>query len=336
METTMDLTTTYMGLSLKNPIVPSASPLSYKLDNIRRMEDAGAAAITMYSLFEEQLDFEAASLTHFLDYGTESFAEALSYFPEPYEFNLGPDEYLEHIRRAKAAVDVPVIASLNGISDGGWIDYATRIEEAGADGLEINLYFIPTQLTLTSSEVEHVYLDVLNNVKAHVNIPVAMKLSPFFSAMPRMAAMLDDAGADALVLFNRFYQPDMNIEELTVGPRLVLSNSDEMRLPLRWIAILYGKIRSSMALTTGIHTSEDVIKAMMAGADIANVCSVLLQNGVGHVSTLLTGVTRWMEEHEYESIDEMKGSLSQRSVPEPAAFERANYMKTLQSYSGLN
>lgn len=331
----MDLTTSYMGLALKNPVVPSASPLSHKIDNIRRMEDAGAAAITLHSLFEEQLEFEAASLSHFLDYGTYSFAEALSYFPEPYQFNLGPNEYLEHIRKAKAAVDVPVIASLNGVSDGGWIDYATQIQQAGADALEINLYFIPTQIAVTSSEVEHVYLDVLNNVKRHVDIPVAMKLSPFFSAMPRMAAMLDDQGADALVLFNRFYQPDLDIEELTVGPHLVLSTSDEMRLPLRWIAILYGRIKASLALTTGVHTPEDVIKAVMAGADIANVCSALLRHGVGHITALLDGVTAWMTEHEYESIDEMKGSLSQRAVPEPAAFERANYMKTLQSYRSL-
>jgi dihydroorotate dehydrogenase (fumarate) len=328
----MDLTTKYMGMTLKNPIVPSASPLSQKLDGIRRMEDAGAAAITLYSLFEEQIEFEAAELSHFLDRGTESFAEALTYFPEPYEYNLGPEEYLEHIHRAKEAVDVPVIASLNGVSDGGWIEFATRMQEAGADALEINLYFLPTKPDLTCGEVENIYLDVLNNVKRHVSIPVAMKLSPYFSAMPRMAYALDNAGVDALVMFNRFYQPDLDIEELTVGPRLVLSTSNEMRVPLRWIAILYGHVKCSMALTSGIHTPEDVIKAMMAGADIANICSALLKNGTGHIGTLLDGVVRWMEEHEYGSIEEMQGSLSQRSVAEPAAFERANYMKTLQSY----
>ncbi len=328
----MDLSTRYMGFDLKNPIVPSASPLPKDIGNIRKMEDAGAAAITMYSLFEEQIEFEAAQLSHFLDYGAESFAEALSYFPDPYEYNLGPDEYLEHISKAKAAVDIPVIASLNGVSDGGWIDYASKIQQAGADALEINLYFIPTKMDLTCGEVESIYLDVLQNVKQHVTIPVAMKLSPFFSALPRMAHQLDAAGVDALVLFNRFYQPDLDIEALSVGPHLVLSDSDELRLPLRWIALLHGHVNASLALTTGIHTAEDVIKAMMAGANVANVCSALLKNGIGHISTLLEGVTQWMEEHEYESIQEMQGSLSQRSVAEPAAFERANYMKTLQSY----
>lgn len=328
----MDLTTHYMGFTLKNPIVPSASPLAEKVDNIRRMEDAGAAAVTLHSLFEEQIEFEAAELNHFLEYGTQAFAEALSYFPEPYEYILGPDEYLEHIRKAKEAVDIPIIASLNGVSDGGWIDYATRIQEAGADALEVNLYFLPTKPDLTCEAIEHIYLDVLQNVKRHVTIPVAMKLSPYFTALPRLAHQLDSAGADALVLFNRFYQPDLDIEELSVGPRLVLSTSDEMRLPLRWIAILYGRVKCSLALTSGIHRPEDVIKAMMAGASIANVCSALLKNGIGHITTLLEGVKQWMEEHEYESIQQMQGSLSQRSVAEPAAFERANYMKTLRSY----
>jgi dihydroorotate dehydrogenase (fumarate) len=321
-----------MGLKLKNPIVPSASPLSQKIDTIRQMEDAGAAAVTLYSLFEEQIEFEAAELSHFLEHGTDSFAEALSYFPALGSYKLGPEEYLEHVHKAKQAVDVPIIASLNGVSDGGWIDYATKIQQAGADALEINLYFLPTRLDLGCGDVEHVYLDVLNNVKRHVTIPVAMKLSPFFSAMPRMAHAMDVAGADALVLFNRFYQPDLDIEDLTVSPHLVLSNSNEMRLPLRWIAILYGHVNCSLALTSGIHTPEDVIKALMAGADIANVCSSLLRNGVGHITSLMDGVTRWMEEHEYVSIDEMKGSLSQRNVAEPAAFERANYMKTIHSY----
>jgi dihydroorotate dehydrogenase (fumarate) len=328
----MDLTTTYMGFKLKNPIVPSASPLSETIDNIRRMEDAGAAAITLYSLFEEQIEFEAAELSHFLDYGTDSFAEALSYFPEQDDYRLGPDDYLEHIRKAKDAVDIPVIASLNGVSDGGWIDYATYMQEAGADALEVNLYFLPTKTDLACGEVENIYLDVLNNVKQHVSIPVAMKLSPYFSAMPRMAHALDQAGADALVLFNRFYQPDLDLEELTVGPRLVLSNSNEMRLPLRWIAILYGHVNCSLALTSGIHDREDVLKAMMAGANIANVCSSLLKNGTSHITHLIQGMTEWMEEHEYESIKEMQGSLSQQAVAEPAAFERANYMKTLQSF----
>lgn len=328
----MDLSTTYMGLKLKNPIVPSASPLSRKLDTIRRLEDAGASAITLYSLFEEQIEFEAAQLSHFLEYGTDAFAEALSYFPRSIEYAAGPEQYLEHIQQAKQAVDVPIIASLNGVSDGGWIDYASRIQEAGADALEINLYFLPTRADLTCGEVEHIYSDVLQNVKRHVSIPVAMKLSPYFSALPRVAHMLDNGGADALVLFNRFYQPDLDIEELTVGPHLVLSTSDELRLPLRWIAILYGHVNCSLALTSGVHTPEDVVKAIMAGADIANVCSTLLRNGIGQLTSLLNGLSRWMEEHEYWSVSEMRGTLSQRKVAEPAAFERANYMKTLQSY----
>lgn len=328
----MDLSTTYMGMRLKNPIVPSASPLSEKISTIRQMEDAGAAAVVLYSLFEEQIEQEAAYISHYMEYGAESYAEALSYFPKPTDFRLGPEEYLEHIRKAKEAVDIPIIASLNGISDGGWIDYSTKIQEAGADGLEINLYFLPTSPEVTCGQVEQIYLDVLANVKRHVTIPVAMKLSPFFTAFPHMAYLLDKAGADALVLFNRFYQPDLDIEELTVGPHLVLSNSNEMRLPLRWIAILYGRVGCSLAHTTGIHTPEDVLKAVMAGADVTQVCSSLLKNGVGHITSLLDGVVRWMEEHEYESIDEMKGSLSQRNVAEPAAFERANYMKTLHSY----
>jgi dihydroorotate dehydrogenase (fumarate) len=331
----MDLTTTYMGLPLKNPIVPSASPLSRKVDNIRQMEDAGAAAVVMYSLFEEQIEFETAQLNYFISYGTDSFAEALSYFPKTSEFNLGPDQYLEHIRKAKAAVDIPIIASLNGVSDGGWIDYATKIQQAGADALEVNLYFLPTNPNLTCGEVEHVYLDVLNNVKQHVSIPVAMKLSPYFTAMPRIAHALDIAGADALVLFNRFYQPDLDIEELTVGPHLVLSTSDELRLPLRWIAILYDRVQCSLALTTGVHTPEDAIKAVMAGADIANTTSALLHHGIDYITTLVEGFDRWMEEHDYANVEQMKGSLSQRNVAEPAAFERANYMKTLQSYKGL-
>ncbi len=331
----MDLTTTYMGFKLKHPIVPSASPLTKNVDSIRRLEDAGAPAITLHSLFEEQIEFEAEAQHFFLEYGTQSFAEALTYFPQPGDYPLGPEEYLKLIRQSKEAVAVPIIASLNGVSDGGWIDYATKIQEAGADALEINLYFIPTKADLTCSEVDHVYLDVLNNVKNHVTIPIGMKLSPYFSTMPRIAHALDQAKADALVLFNRFYQPDLDIEELTVAPHLVLSNSNEMRLPLRWVAILYGHVSCSLALNSGVHTPEDVVKAIMAGADIANTTSALLKNGIHHIQSLVDGLTHWMEEHEYASVDEMKGSLSQRKVAEPAAFERANYMKTLQSYRGL-
>jgi dihydroorotate dehydrogenase (fumarate) len=328
----VDLSTTYMGIQLKNPVVPSASPLSASLDNIKRMEDAGAAAVVLHSLFEEQIEFEAESLAHFLEQGTYSYAEALTYFPPLNEYRREPKDYVEHIRRAKQAVGIPIIASLNGISAGGWMNYARRFQEAGADAVELNVYFIPTNPHLMSYDVENLYVKLLKNVKQHVTIPVAMKLSPYFSAMPHVASMLDAEGADALVLFNRFYQPDIDIEKLEVTPNLKLSTSVEMRLPLRWIAILYGRIKASMALTSGIHTSEDVIKAVMVGADVANVCSVLLEEGIGKIADLLAGVSTWMEEHEYESVEQMKGSMSHRSVAEPAAFERANYMKVLHSY----
>ena len=327
-----DLTTTYMGLTLKNPIVPSASPLSKHLSSIRQMEDAGAAAITMYSLFEEQIDLQALAQHHFIEQTTFFSAEATSYFPKAADFNRGPDGYLDLIREAKAAVNIPVIGSLNGVTPGGWTRYARLIEEAGADALELNVYLIPTRANLSGESVEKTYLDILSEVKAQVKIPVAMKLSPFFSAMPNMAFRLDEAGADALVLFNRFYQPDFDLEELNVVPHLVLSNSNEMRLPLRWVAILYGHTKASLALTTGIHSAEDAVKAIMAGADIANVTSVLLEHGVGAIGDLVSGVSRWMEEHEYESVAQMKGALSQRNVAEPAAFERANYMKVLGSW----
>jgi dihydroorotate dehydrogenase (fumarate) len=296
------------------------------------MEDAGAAAVTLHSLFEEQVQFEAEALTHFLERGTDSFAEALTYFPEMHEYRREPDEYVEHIRQAKEMVDIPIIASLNGVSTGGWTGYAKRFEEAGADGVELNVYFIPTSFHLMSYDVEDLYVKLLKEVKKHVSIPVAMKLSPYFSAMANVASMLDAEGTDALVLFNRFYQPDVDIEALEVTPNLQLSTPVEMRLPMRWIAILYGHVGASMALTSGIHSSEDVIKAVMVGADVANVCSVLLKEGVGKIDDLLQGVVAWMDEHEYESIEQMKGSMSHRSVPEPAAFERANYMKVLNSY----
>jgi dihydroorotate dehydrogenase (fumarate) len=327
----VDLATTYMGLPLKNPIVPSASPLSAELSNIKRMEDAGAGAVTLHSLFEEQIESEAEALGYYLERGTEMYSEALSYFPQVQDYRREPEEYLEHIRKAKEAVDIPIIASLNGITPGGWVSYAKRFEEAGADAIELNIYFIPTNFNLMSYDIEDLYVKIMKKVKSQVGIPVAMKLGPYFSAMPHMASMLDAEGADALVLFNRFYQPDLDIENLEVTPNLVLSRSAEMRLPLRWIAILYGHIDASMALTTGIHTPEDVIKAVMAGADVANVCSVLLKEGIGEISQLLRGVTVWMEEHEYASIEEMKGSLSQKAIAEPTAFVRANYMKTLLS-----
>jgi dihydroorotate dehydrogenase (fumarate) len=327
-----NLTTTYMGLSLKNPIVPSASPLSKHVSTIRQMEDAGASAVTMYSLFEEQIDIEALFQHNFLEETVFMSAEATAYFPKAADFSRGPEGYLDHIRQAKETIGIPVIGSLNGVTPGGWTRYARLIEEAGADALELNVYLIPTRTGLTSDGVENTYLEILREVKAQVQIPVAMKLSPFFSALPNMAARLDRSGAGALVLFNRFYQPDLDLEELSVVPSLVLSNSNEMRLPLRWIAILYGHVSCSLALTTGVHTPDDAVKAVMAGASIANVASALLQEGPGKITELVDGFAAWMEEHEYDSVDIMKGSLSQQSCPEPAAFERANYMKVLGSW----
>lgn len=328
----VDLTTTYMGLELQNPIVPSASPLATSLDSLKRMEDAGASAVTLHSLFEEQIEFDAEALGHFLEQGTDSFAEALSYFPQVHEYRREPEDYVKLIRQAKEALDIPVIPSLNGISPGGWTRFAQRFEEAGADAVELNIYFIPTSFHLMSYDIEDLYVKLLKDVKKHVGIPVAMKLSPYFSAMPHMADMLDAEGADALVLFNRFYQPDLDIEELEVTPNLQLSTPVEMRLPMRWIAILFGHVDCSMALTSGIHSTEDTVKAVMVGADVANVCSVLLKEGIGKIDELVTGLAAWMEEHEYESVEQMKGSMSHKSVPEPAAFERANYMKVLNSY----
>ncbi len=328
----MDLSTTYLGLKLKNPIVPSASPLSYSLDSMKRLEDAGASAIVMYSLFEEQIAHEAAELEHYLAYGTESFAESLSYFPEAQDYNLGPEEYVEHVHKAKGALGIPVIGSLNGITTGGWIDYARKIEQAGADALELNVYYIPTDPKLTSQAVEDRYVEVLRAVRESVKIPVAMKLSPYFSSFAQMAHRLDQAGAQGLVLFNRFYQPDIDLEALEVKPNVILSTPQALRLPLRWIAILHGRIKASLAGTSGIHTAEDVLKIVMAGADVAMMCSALLKHGPGHLRQVIGDLQSWMLEHEYVSISQMKGSMSQRSVADPSAFERANYTKALQSF----
>jgi dihydroorotate dehydrogenase (fumarate) len=328
----MDLSTTYLGLRLKNPLVPSASPLSRTLDGIKRMEDAGAAAIVMYSLFEEQIQHEAGELNHYLSFGTQSFAEALTYFPEHTEYNLGPDEYIEHVRKAKEAVDIPIIGSLNGVSTGGWIDYAKKIQDAGASALELNVYYIPTDPKLTSDAVEQRYLDVLKAVKSAVSIPVAMKLSPFFSSMANMAMRLDAAGADGLVLFNRFYQPDLDIEALEVVPNVTLSTSHAIRMPLRWVAVLFGKVKASLAATSGVHGARDVVKLLMAGADVTQICSALLMHGPGRIAEILQELDRWLVEHEYVSVQQMRGSMSQKSVADPSAFERANYMKALNRY----
>lgn len=329
----MDLTTTYLGLKLKNPLVPSSSPLSRNLNSLKRMEDSGAAAIVLYSLFEEQITLESQTLNHYLTQGVESFPEALTYFPEAAEYETGPSEYLEHIRKAKESLSIPIIASLNGVSTGGWVKYASEIQAAGADALELNIYYLPTDLNLTGAEVEQIYIDVLQDVKEAVSIPVAMKLSPYFSSMANMAHRLDSAGADGLVLFNRFYQPDLDIENLDVVPHLLLSTSAELRLPLRWIAILYGRIESDLALTTGIHTAEDVLKGLMAGACATMIASELLRNGVDRIREILVDLERWLVEYEYESVNQLQGSLSQINVSEPAAFERANYMRVLSSFA---
>ncbi len=328
----MDLTTTYMGLKLTSPLVPSASPLTRELDELKRAEDAGAGAVVLPSVFEEQIVREAAELDIALEQGTESFAEALSYFPQVSEFRIGPDEYLEHITKAKAALKLPVIASLNGTSLGGWTEYARQIEQAGADALELNIYYIPTDPDLTALEVENSYLDILKAVKAAVKFPVSVKLSPFFSNMANMARKLDQAGTNGLVLFNRFYQPDIDLETLEVEHSLLLSTPQARRLPLRWIALLYGRVAASLAATSGIHTAYDVLKITMAGADVAMLCSVLLRKGMGQIAVIQKEMTQWLEEHEYESLAQMKGSLSQKNCPEPSAFERAQYMRILTTY----
>ncbi len=328
----LDLTTKYMGLKLKNPLIVSAGPLSHKLENIVRLEQAGASAVVFFSLFEEQIVHEALELTHHATFGTESYAEALSFFPEPDTYNLTPDEYLVHISEAKRNVRIPIIGSLNGYTKGGWIKYAKRIQEAGADALELNIYYLPTDASVTSLEVEEQYLDIFRTVKGSVTIPVAVKLSPYFSAMANMAKKLDQAGADALVLFNRFYQPDIDLENLEVVANVLLSTPQALRLPLRWIAILYGHLKCSLAATSGIHDAKDVLKMLMVGADTTMLCSTLLKNGPQQIEKILKDMQEWMKEHEYESVKQMQGSMSQKSCPNPQAFERANYIKVLDSY----
>ena len=331
----MNLTTRYLGLKLKNPIVASSSPLSHSIEGIRALEDAGASAVVMYSLFEEQITFDSLYVDHYLRSNTNSYAESLSYFPEMDRYNVWPDEYLNLIREAKAAVDIPIIGSLNGVSIGGWTNYASLIEDAGADALELNVYYVPTSLEITGREVEDMYIDLLRQVRRSVTIPVAIKLSPFFSSIANLSQRLVDHGASGLVFFNRFYQPDLDIENLEVTPRLVLSNPNELRLPLRWVAILYGRLFTDFAITTGIHSAQDVLKGLMAGANVTMMASELLQNGVGRIEEVLKALIGWMTEHEYESVEQMIGSMSQQSCAEPAAFERANYMKVLDSYRAV-
>lgn len=329
----MNTETTYMGLALKNPLVASASPLSRELDHIRHMEDEGAAAVVLYSLFEEQINAESQSLDYFLSSTEDFHAEAGSYFPEMVAYNRGPEGYLEHIAAAKAAVNIPVIASLNGVSPGGWVRYARLMQEAGADALELNIFLIPTDLNHSGESIESNYIEIVREVKRNLRIPLAVKLGPYFSSMGNMARRLDEAGADALVLFNRFYQPDFDLEALEVVPSLNLSNPEELRLRLHWTAILYSRIRADIAITGGVHSGYDVLKSMMAGASVACVTSALLWHGIGQIQKIMKEMTDWMTEREYESVTEMRGSMSQRSVSDPGAFVRANYMKVLQSYT---
>lgn len=328
----MDTTTKYLGMNLKNPIIPSASPLSRDIGNIKEMEDAGAAAVVLYSLFEEQIEQDSLELHHHTTAYADSYAEAMNYFPEISDMKIGPEEYLKHIQKVKEAVNIPVIASLNGKSLGGWTNYAKKIEEAGANALELNIYLLATDTTKSCADIDKLYVDIVKEVKKAVKIPVAVKLSPFFSSVAWMAKQLDDAGANGLILFNRFYQPDIDLENLEVVPNVILSTPFASRLPLRWIAILYGRIKADLAATRGVMSAEDVLKMTMAGASATQMFSTLVKNGIGHIATVLNDMQRWMEEHEYESLEQMRGSMSHKSVANPAAFERANYMKILHTY----
>jgi dihydroorotate dehydrogenase (fumarate) len=328
----MDLTTRYLGLNLRTPLVPSSSPLSDDLDNIKQLEDSGASAIVLHSIFEEQVRSEAEAVEHHMSHATDSLAEALTFFPKPAEFMAGPEEYLGKIRNAKDAVRIPIIASLNGTAIGSWVDYARKIQQAGADALELNLYSIPTELDRTATEVEQSYLEIVKAVKGSIQIPVAVKLSPFFSNIANFAKQLDQTGVNGLVLFNRFYQPDINLDEMEIQANLLLSSPHEMRLPLRWIAILYGRIKADLAATSGIHTAKDVIKMLMAGADVTMLCSVLFSKGLGVIREIETEMAEWLSEHDYQSVRQLQGSMSQKYCADPAAFERAQYMHTLLSY----
>jgi dihydroorotate dehydrogenase (fumarate) len=330
-----DLSTTYLGLNLKNPLVASASPLSKKVERARRLEEAGMAAVVMHSLFEEQIIHESLELDHFLNRGSESFAEALSYLPDGGMYGISPEKYLNQVAGLKKALSIPVIGSLNGVSKGGWTSYARRIEEAGADALELNMYYVATDMDMTSSDIEDTQVELVAEIKSAIRIPLAVKISPFVTSIPNFVKRLVDAGADGLVLFNRFYQPDFDLDELEIVHSLDLSTSSDLRLPLRWISILHGRVEADFALTSGIHTHTDVLKAMMAGSKVAMMASGLLHDGEQLVVRILTDLEAWMKEREYESIRQMQGSMSQKSVREPAAFERANYMKVLGSFRDL-
>ena len=328
----MNLSTTYLGLKLAHPLMPGASPLTTDLDKVRRLEDAGAAAIVMHSLFEEQIAMEQAAALDHEDAHDESFAEATSYFPRPAGYRLGPDDYLALIAKAKAAVKVPVIASLNGVTRGGWLSYAKQIQQAGADALELNTYYLPTDPTVTAEQVEGTAVEMVKEVKKNITIPVAVKLGPFYSSLPHFARRLEAAGVDGLVLFNRFYQPDIDVEELEARRTLQLSTSDELNLRLRWLAILSGRVRPALAVSGGVHTATDVVKAVMAGAHAVQVVSALLQKGPAHLRQLRDELSGWLEAHEYESLDQMRGSMNLTKSPNPAAYERANYVHILQGW----
>jgi len=331
----MNLTAQYLGFKLRTPLVPSASPLSENPDNIKRMEDAGASAIVFHSLFEEQVQRNRHELHYYLQQGAETNAEALTYFPEP-EFKVGPDTYLEHIRKAKESVRIPIIGSLNAASFGGWLKYAREIEQAGADALELNIYSVVTDPDVSASDIEENYLAILASVRGQLKIPIAVKLSPFFTNLARFARNLDRNGANALVLFNRFYQPDIELETLEISPNILLSTPMASRLPMRWIAILYSRIGANLAATSGIHRATDALKMLMAGADVTMLCSVLLRRGIDHIRVMEREMQEWMEEHEYESVEQLKGSMSQKNCPDPSAFERAQYMRALSTYPMAN
>ena len=329
----MDMSTKYLGLDLKNPLVAAASPLSWEVGSVRELENAGVAAVVMHSLFQEQIEHEDAAHDHFMEFGTESHAEALSYFPAQADYRRGPEQYLEHLTAVKKAVGIPVIASLNCTSSGGWTEYAKKVEDAGADALELNVYHIAADPTIDAAGIEHRYVEILREVKRTVRLPVSVKLTPYFSSLANFAKRLDDAGADGLVLFNRFHQPDIDLDALEVVPEVVFSAPHEMRMPLRWIAILDPLVKASLAATTGIYTSLDVLKLLMAGADVTQLCATLLRDGTRTTDRILNEIKRWMDDHEYESVRHMQGSMNQRSCPDPAAFERGQYMKALNAYT---
>ncbi|HMD44067.1 MAG TPA: dihydroorotate dehydrogenase-like protein [Candidatus Acidoferrum sp.] len=328
-----DLSTSYLGLNLKAPLLASASPLCESVDNIKRLEDQGIAAVVLPSLFEEQLELESMAVDADLTRGAESFPESANFFPDLQTYNLGPDGYLELIRHAKEVVGIPIIASVNGISKGGWLEYGKMMEEAGADAIELNIYSIVTDPTISGVEVEKNYIELVRQLKRSMRVPLAVKLSPFFSAPANMAVRFDEAHADGIILFNRFYQPDFDIEQLSVSPSLALSRPEELLLRLHWAAILYGHVKADIGITGGVHTSKDVIKCVLAGARVAFMTSALLRNGVQHAAYVLKELSRWLDEHEYSSVQQMCGSMSHGSVPDPSAFERGNYMKVLSSYT---